>query len=95
MVAAARFHVADSAATMPSLPAQEFAAAGCEAMSIPHCSVRKNCSEANGWKEFFSHLIFLPSQGRAARFSPSADVITFFGLIHLKQAKVRLSQRSK
>jgi hypothetical protein len=43
---------------------------------------------------FFSPY-FLPSQNRAARFSPSADVITFFGLIHLKQAKIRLSQRSK
>jgi len=43
----------------------------------------------------FFHFLFLLSQSHAARFSPSMDVITFQGLIYLKQAKVRLSKRSK
>jgi hypothetical protein len=62
---------------------------------IPHRSVRKNLHRREPVERIFFSPYFLPSQNRAARFSPSADVITFFGLIHLKQAKIRLSQRSK
>jgi len=54
----------------------------------------KIASDETGRKKFFLTL-FLLSRSRAARFSPSMDVITFHGLIHLKQAKVRLSKRSK
>ena len=43
---------------------------------IPHRSVRKILSNKTGRKKFFLTL-FLLSQNRAARFSPSLDVITF------------------
>jgi hypothetical protein len=54
----------------------------------------KITSNKTGRKKFFLNL-FLLSETRATRFSPSADVITFWRLIHLGQAKVRLSKRSK
>jgi hypothetical protein len=61
MVAAARFHVADSVATMSSLQAQEFAA------GWMRCNVRYRIAasakiyiEENRSKEFFSNLIFCP-----------------------------------
>jgi hypothetical protein len=54
----------------------------------------KITSNKTGRKKFFLNL-FLLSETRATRFFPSADVITFWGLIHLGQAKVRLSKRSK
>ena len=77
------------------LQAQEFVPAGCEAMSDTASQrPQKITSNKTGRKKFFLRL-FLLSQSRAARFSPSMDVITFQGLIHLKQTKVRLSKRSK
>jgi hypothetical protein len=46
----------------------------------------KIVSNKTGAKKFFLNL-FSASRSPAARFSPSADVITFWGLIHLKQTK--------
>jgi hypothetical protein len=50
--------------------AQEFVAAGCEAMSnIPHRSVRKILSNKNRPKEIFSHFILALPESRGALLS--------------------------
>jgi len=59
------------------LHAQEFVANGCEAMSVLHRSVRKKLFRIKPVERKFFLTLFLLSQNRAARFSPSMDVITF------------------
>jgi len=77
------------------LQAQEFAATGCEAMSDTASQRPQKLHRIRPVERNFFLTLFLLSQSHAARFSPSTDVITFQGLIHLKQTKVRLSKRSK
>jgi hypothetical protein len=54
----------------------------------------KNASNKTVRKKFLLTL-FLLSQGRASRFSPSMDVITFQGLIHLGAGQSSSLERSK
>src|SRR5258705_9119864 len=65
------------------LQAQEFAAAGCEAMSDTASQRPQKSYRSKPVERIFFSRYFFPSQGRAARFSPSADVIAFWRLTHL------------
>jgi len=86
------FRVAGSRATSRNSGCRNLLAAGCEAMSDTHRRSPKKSNFKTGRKKFFS--LYFCFKERAAR-ALLNGVITFHGLIHLKQVQSCLSKRSK